>query len=140
MTLYLLNSMVTPFVAEKGKLVVFAIQQINQEDYHSHLQELIKRKVKIVSAIGFNETVSFLKGVFPQEAEYFSYNRDPVFLEEGDMALVFRVADRSDKLQVWPLEEIKKKHEEGKTEFYLASRIFAPELVLNAHAILDGEV
>ena len=102
MKVYLLNALITPFKSGNEKLTVFAMQKITKGRYEEILRQLLEKKIKIVSAIGFHDTVKFLQETLsPDLAGLVRYNREPVYLEAGDMALVFRIAERGEALKEW---------------------------------------
>jgi hypothetical protein len=132
MKVYLLNALITPFTARDEILTVFAMQKITKDRYEEILRQILEKNIKIVSAIGFHDTVKFLKETLsPDLAELVRYNRDPVFLEAGDMALVFRIAERGKALKEWKISDIRRMHKAKKTEFFLLSRIYAPEVIFD---------
>lgn len=61
MKVYLLNALITPFKSGNEKLTVFAMQKITKGRYEEILRQLLEKKIKIVSAIGFHDTVKFLQ-------------------------------------------------------------------------------
>lgn len=132
MKLYLLNALITPFEAEVGEFALFSIQKIEHEKVERILTDAIENDFEIVSALGHESTTKFLKEILADEfSKYIKHDRKTINFEEGDLALVFRITERGDKIQQWSLEDIKKYHEEGKTEFLVISRTYAPEAVLD---------
>jgi len=132
MNLYLLNALITPFKADMSEYALFSIQKIDQEKFEEIFSDAIMNNYKIVSALGHESTTKFLKNILSDEfSQYLKHDRKTINFEEGDLALVFRITERGEKIQQWSLEDIKKYHKEGKTEFLIISRTFAPEAVLD---------
>lgn len=140
MKLYLLNALITPFEAEENEMAVFVVQKVTQEKWEKIFKQAISNKMEIVSVIGHQTTVDFLKEQISDEfKQLISYNRGTVNLEEGDMALIFRITERGEKIQQWSLEDIRNFHNRGKTEFLILSRVYAPEVVFNPSNFLLGK-
>ena len=132
MKLYLLNALITPFEAEMGEYALFSIQKVEQEKFEDIFRDAIENDFEIVSALGHESTVNFLKETLSDEfSEYLKFDRQTINFEEGDLALVFRITERGEKIQEWSAEDIKKYHREGKTEFMIISRTYAPDSVFD---------
>ncbi len=132
MNLYLLNALIMPFETKKQEIAAFIAQKITKDRYEEILTLAQKEKMNIKSYIGHQSTVDFLKEILPPELKgLIKFNRGHLFLQEGDMALVFRITERGDSLKEYSLEDLKKFYKAGKFEFVLASRVYAPEVVLN---------
>jgi len=132
MKLYLLNALITPFEPENEDDVgVFVIKKISLEDYSTVLRQAIDQKMEIIPAIGHQSTVEFLSSVLDDDLKHhIKYNRGLVFLNEGDLGLVFRLASRGDSLRELDFDYIKKAHEKGSVEWLLLSRVYAPETIM----------
>ncbi len=141
MNLFLLNSLIMPFKTKKQKIATFIAQKITKKRYEEILSLAKKEKFKIKSYIGHPGTVEFLKEILkPELRNLVKYNRDHLYLREGDLALVFRVTERGDRLKEYSYEELKEIYKSGKTEFVLITRVYAPEVVLNpANYFQKGE-
>ena len=132
MKLYLLNALITPFEAEMGEYALFSIQKIGQEKFENIFRDAIDNDFNIVSALGHESTTNFLKDILSDEfSQYIKHDRKTINFEEGDLALVFRITERGEKIQQWSLEDIKRYYEEGKTEFLIISRTFAPDAIFD---------
>jgi hypothetical protein len=133
MKLYLLNALVTPFKPENEDDVgVFMVKKISLQDYSSILRQAIDQKMEIVPAIGHRGTVEFLCSILDDDLKsYVKYNRDRVFLDEGDIGLVFRLESRGDSLRELDFGQIKAAHEKDAVEWLLLSRVYAPETIMD---------
>lgn len=140
MKLYLLNALITPFKAKLDEYALFSIQKISQEKYEKIMKMSVENDFEIESALGHTSTVNFLKELFPDDiAKYFKENRQTVNFAEGDMALVFRITERGKKMTEWSMDDLKNYHEQGKTEFLIISRTFAPEAVFDLNNFFSKE-
>jgi len=134
MKLYLLNALITPFHAQKGEVATFIMQRLELDELIDTIRLVEKERVEILSAIGHQDTVTFLHEILPEDVgRLFMYNRENIYLEEGDMAIVFRVADRGEKFKEHTLEDLKNFYAADNVEFILISRVFAPTLTLNPY-------
>ncbi len=140
MKLYLLNALITPFEAEMDEFAVFSIQKIRQEKFCKIFNDASNSGFEIISALGHQSTIDFLKEVLPDNLKHhLKLNRTKINFSEGDMALVFRITERGEKLQEWSLTDIKKHHKNGATEFMIISRTFAPDIVFNVNNFINKE-
>ena len=139
MKLFLLNALITPFDTEKSESAFFVVKKISKEEYEEIFKSAIKQKFEIVSVIGHQSTVDFLKTIITDKiADYIEYNRTEISLEEGDLALVMRVKMRGKSIREHSVEDLKKYYASDQVEFLTLSRIFKPELVLQPELL--GEV
>jgi len=124
-----LNALIMPFKAEEGESAIFMIKKLRQEEYYNILSEALKNKIEIVSALGHEVTVEFLKNHSPDEdlKAVFKYNRSEVYLEPGDSALLMRVTERGKEIKKWTLEDMEEFLKAGKVEFFALSRVYNPE-------------
>lgn len=140
MKLYLLNALITPFEAEENEMAVFVVQKVSQLKWEQIFKQSINDNMEVVSVIGHQTTVDFLKEQLPDGLnQLIIYHRGTVNMEEGDMALIFRITERGENIQQWSLEEIRNFHNNGKTEFLILSRVYAPEVVFNPANFLLGK-
>ncbi|MCF7740519.1 MAG: YddF family protein [Candidatus Marinimicrobia bacterium] len=140
MKLFLLNALITPFEAEMEEYALFSIQKIEQEKFENIFRDAIENDFEIVSALGHKSTINFLKEILSDEfSDHLKFNRQTINFEEGDLALVFRITERGEKIQEWSVEDIKKYHKEGKTEFMIISRTFAPDAIFDLNNFLYKE-
>jgi hypothetical protein len=132
MRICLLNALITPFDTDGAEIAVFIAQKIDLERYQKILKEAKVNGLGVESYLGHETTVQFLKELVSDELkEHFVLNRVNLNLEEGDLALVFRVTNRGPMMKEHSLEDLKAFHEKGETEFVLLSRVAMPEIVLN---------
>lgn len=132
MKLYLLNALITPFQAEEDEMAVFVVQKLTKEKFIEIFQLAVENGLEVISAIGHKSTAEFLKQLMPEDLKnYVSYQRKEIFIEEGDMALIFRITERANKIQEWTLYELENFYKNGKIEFLTLSRVYQPDMVLN---------
>jgi hypothetical protein len=133
MKLYLLNALITPFEPENEDDVgVFVVKKISLQDYNAILRQAIDQKMDIVPAIGHQGTVEFLSFILDENLKsHIKYNRNRVFLDEGDIGLVFRLKSRGDSLRELGFDQIRAAHEKGAVEWLLLSRVYAPETIMD---------
>lgn len=130
MKLYLLNALITPFEAKENEMAVFIVQKMSQEKFMNIFHTAVENGLEVVSAIGHKSTADFLKEIMPDDLKKFAtHQRKEIYIEEGDMALIFRVAVRGERIKEFSFEELKKFHEKKQTEFLMLSRVYAPETV-----------
>lgn len=132
MKLYLLNALITPFEAEENEIAVFVVQKLSKEKFIEIFQLAVDSKAEVISAIGHQSTADFLKNLLPENLKKFvSYQRKEIFIEEGDMALIFRITERAEKIREWTLADLQEFYSQGKIEFLTLSRVFKPKMVLD---------
>jgi len=129
MKVYLLNALITPFEADESEVAVFVISKISKDNFVEILRQAKENNIPIESAIGHQATVDFLKELVPEFSEVFVYNRSMIYLEEGDMGLVVRVAPRGERIREYQLDELRDFYKKGEIEFIVVSRVYAPEVV-----------
>jgi hypothetical protein len=132
MRVCLLNALITPFDTDGAEIAAFIAQKIDLARYESILKEAKASGLEVESYLGHESTADFLKDLVSEELkEHFVMNRVNLNLEEGDLALVFRVTNRGPMMKEHSLEDLKAFYEKGETEFVLLSRVAMPEIVLN---------
>jgi len=130
MKLYLLNALITPFEATENEMAVFIVQKLSQEKFIEIFHLAVDNGLEIISAIGHQSTADFLKQILPDNLKkYISHQRKEIYIEEGEMALIFRVAVRGERIKEFSLEELREFHEKSQTEFLVLSRVYEPETV-----------
>lgn len=140
MKLYLLNALITPYQSSDQSTAAFLCRTINQSEYINIFRQAVQDNRQIVSSLGHQSTIDYLKTIFPEDIRHwFTKNREPIFFEEGDLGLAFRITDRGAQMTEWTLDDIQTFYQQGKTEFVLISRIFAPELVLDPANYFSAE-
>jgi hypothetical protein len=139
MKLYLLNALITPFDTERSDSAFFVVKKISKDEYEDIFKSAIKQNFEIVSVIGHQSTVEFLKSILSQELRsYIHYRRTEINLEEGDLALIVRVKVRGKSIKEHSVEDLHKYYDADELEFLTLSRIYKPELLLQPDLI--GEV
>ncbi len=134
MKLYLLNALITPYDTKKDETAVFIMKRMERNEVIQLFDMCREANVEIVSSIGHQATSDFLKEIFPEEiGRYFSYHRQAIFFEEGDLGLVFRVTVRGDTFKEHTIEDLRTFHANHNTEFLLISRVYHPEITLNPY-------
>ncbi len=132
MKLYLLNALITPFEAEENELAVFVVQKLSKEKFIEIFQLAVESKAEVISAIGHQSTTEFLKQILPDTLKNLVFHqRIGISIEEGDLALIFRITERADKIQEWTLDDIQEFYSQGKIEFLTLSRVFKPKMIFN---------
>lgn len=132
MRICLLNALITPFDTAGSDIAVFIAQKIDHPRYEEIMKTALHDGWKVESYLGHQSTVEFLKEMVADDLkEYFVLNRENLYLEEGDLALVFRVTNRGDMMREHSLDDLKAFYEKGEAEFVLVSRVNAPEVVMN---------
>lgn len=132
MRVFLLNALITPFQAEENEMAVFIVQKISEEKFIKSFELVVENNLEVISAIGHKSTADFLKNMLPENLKKFvSYQRKEIFIEESDMALIFRITERAEKIQEWTLADLQDFYSQGKIEFLTLSRIDKPEMVLD---------
>ncbi len=139
MKLYLLNALITPFDTEKSDSAFFVVKKISKDEYEEIFKSAIIQQFEIVSVIGHQSTVEFLKSIMCEELRsYINYNRTEITLAEGDLALIMRVKVRGLSIKEHSVNELANYYDSGELEFLTLSRIYKPELVFQPG--LMGEV
>ncbi|AOY59360.1 STIV orfB116 family protein [Desulfococcus multivorans] len=132
MKLFLLNALINPYQGDPDETAVFITRRIDLPLYEQILKIAVEDGRDVVSALGHESTVDFLKGILaPDAAKHLVFNRESIFFEPGDLGLVCRVAERGDFMKEWSLAELMDLHKNGRIEFFLVTRVFAPELILD---------
>ncbi|KQC07098.1 MAG: hypothetical protein APR54_06375 [Candidatus Cloacimonas sp. SDB] len=132
MKLYLLNALITPFEVEENEMAVFVVQKLSKEKFIEIFQLAVESKAEVISSIGHQSTAEFLKQILPDNLKKFvSHQRIGISIEEGDLALIFRITERAEKIQEWTLDDLQDFYSQGKIEFLTLSRVYMPEMVFN---------
>jgi len=140
MKLYLLNALITPFDTEISESAFFAVKKVSKNEYEEIFRIALKQKFEVVSVIGHESTVEFMKLILSDDLrDYVKYARTEINLDEGDLALVIRVKVRGDHIREHSLEDLKDYYSADKLEFLTLSRIYNPELVFKPIVVAGGE-
>lgn len=140
MRVYLLNALTMPYEEHEGETAVFMSQRISKELFEQVIREAKESGREIVSAMGHQSTVDFLKEILSDDVrDGFRLNREMIKFSPGDIGLVFRVTERGEQFCEWALDDLRQFNEQGKVGFYLISRVHSPELFLDPSNYFSGE-
>lgn len=132
MKLYLLNALIMPYDGETDETAVFVSRKIDKKLYERIIRDAKQEYRDIISVFGHQSTVSFMHSILAEDIKQeIELSRSMINFDPGDIGLVVRVAERGENFQEWSFEELKEFYDQGKIEFYLISRVFSPELIMD---------
>lgn len=140
MKLFLLNALISPFESKGEGFVVFMYKKLSHEEFFNTLRQAKSQGYDVVSALGHESTTRFLQDLAPVDLkELFAFSRDPIFFEEGDLGLVFRLTSRGPEMAELGIEDLRERYDAGGVEFLLSSRVHSPELFFDPSIYFHSE-